>query len=150
MTEEGNRQTLQASFSEKHWFKRRYHDGLRLVCVNKILVKITLDGNKFCSSQLTCDDNYRGVPIPIYFSRYLSNELRVLVLPKDVESFWPIVVTVLKYLTFYDDGYFEFATDNEKVKCIRKAGKHKALLKAFGYDVLLIPKGVVRGEIEDW
>ena len=69
---------------------------------------------------------------------------------KDVESFWPIVVTVLKYLTFYDDGFFEYATDNEKVKCIRKAGKHKALLKAFGYDVLLIPKGVVRGEIEDW
>ena len=134
----------QASFSEKRFFKRKYHDGLKLVCVNNILRKLAEDGEIYCSTKKEASDLFQNVPISMFFSKYLTKMMNILVLPRDVEHLWPIVQYVTKYLSFYDDGIFEYSDENQKELSIRKAGKYKTILKAFGYNVDWIPKSIVK------
>ena len=134
----------QASFSEKRFYKRKYHDGLKLVCVNNILRKLAVEGEIYGSSKKEASDLFENVPISLYFSKYLTKQMNVLILPKDIENIWAIVQYVMKYLTFYDDGKFEFPDEETKNISIKKAGKYKTILRAFGYNVDWIPKNVIQ------
>lgn len=131
------------TFSSKRYYKRKYHEGLKVVCVNKILIKIVEDENKFVVNKLKITEEYNGQKVAIFFSKYLSKELNIYVSPQNIEEFWPIVSSILKFILYDDDnGRYIYATEELKIKGLTKAKKHKALLKKFGYNIERLPRYV--------
>ena len=151
---------MNVTFSTHTHFKRKYHSGLKITCVNAMLCFIGEDNNKFLCKDLTADDKYplredntytaNNIDAPniaVYFSKRLSNYFRIYIYPDVIREIWPMVSSVLRYI-YYDDiiwGMKESEKEGndcyiyDKTNYFELIGKEYTYLKYSGYNPTRIP-----------
>ena len=127
---------MSAKFSEHTYYKRKYHDGLKIPCINCMLVLISNDGLKFTCKDLNCDDKYPKCDdkkISDYFSKKLSDQFHLYVYPNTIEQLWPVVQSVLKYVYYNDIIYSikDTIKDGFDISSIDKTNWWEMLAKEF-------------------
>ena len=139
---------MNLTFSQKTHFKRKYHSGLKIPVINTILCMISEDNKKNRCKNLTADDNYPFTKqnIAVYFSKKVSEKMHVYVYPDVIRNLWPIIVSILKYVTYcdllnlmsdLDDDGIEF--DELNFNIFEEIGKEYLFLKSHGYNATRIP-----------
>lgn len=144
------------TFSEKTRYKRKYHCGLKIPCINAMLVWISEEQNKWNCKDMKVDELYKNrhgemVSIPLYFSQRLSNFFHTYIYPDVVVELWPIVTSVLRYIHYentiwgrqeYEKVYgkpFPMKEEN----WFEEIGKEYIFLKNKGYNPTKIPFAAV-------
>ena len=152
--------TSEISFSNHTHYKRKYHSGLKIVCINAMLCFIGEDQNKYLCKDLSVEAPYplreenthpgnriNAPNIALYFSKRLSNWMHIYIYPDIIRDLWPVVTSVLRYI-YYDDiiwgmkemekeGTLEYIQDDTNY--FELIGKEYIYLRHNGYNPTKIP-----------